>query len=271
MSVRPLDGGICGGSSFYDFLLYLYRFRLLGMGQLYDITPFTLLDYPGETACVAWFAGCNLRCVYCHNPDIVNGKGDKEIEELLTFLEKRKGLLSGVVFSGGEATYFAGLGTLMRQTKDMGYKVKLDTNGGRPDVLKSLLADGLLDYVALDYKCLPERAEELLGTGQFMDRFQESLVMLIEAAAKGLKLEIRTTFHPDLISEDELGRMIAELDRLGYKGTYYIQNIISYGEDTLGDVPKPSRAIDAGALPEPRHFKLAFRNFPEEQAAEEGR
>lgn len=240
------------------------------MGQLYDITPFTLLDFPEETACIAWFAGCNLRCVYCHNPDIVHARGHKEVDELLEFLQKRKGLLTGVVFSGGEATFFAGLGPLMRQVKDLGYKIKLDTNGSRPDVLKSLIADELLDYVALDFKCLPERAEELLGTAHYTDRFFESLPLLIREAERGLKLEVRTTFHADLMTEEDLGLMIAELDRYGYKGAYYIQNVISFGDKTLGNVAKPSRGIDSGKLPQPLHFNLVFRNFSEEKAAEGG-
>lgn len=233
------------------------------MGQLYEITPFTMLDYPGETACIAWFAGCNLRCVYCHNPNIVTGKGDKEIDELLDFLKKRKGLLTGVVFSGGESTYFAGLGHLARQAKDMGYKIKLDTNGSRPDVIQSLLRDKLLDYVALDFKCLPERAEELLGTAQFVEKFNDSLNMLIEASHNGMKFEVRTTFHADLMSDDELGQMIRHLDRCGYQGVYYIQNVVSFGEDTLGEIPKPRRIIDKCSLPQPKGFTLAFRNFPE--------
>ncbi len=241
------------------------------MGQLYDITPFTLLDFPGETACIAWFAGCNLRCVYCHNPDIVEAKGDKEVDELLDFLEKRKGLLTGIVLSGGEATYFAGLGHIAEEAKRMGYKVKLDTNGSRPDVIAKLLEQRLLDYVALDYKCLPERAEELVGTSHFVERFYESLKMLIKAAKKGrIKLDVRTTFHADLMTDGELGLMIRELDKYGYKGTYYIQNVVSFGEKTIGSVPKPERVINTAELPKPKNFTLAFRNFPEPAETEAG-
>jgi pyruvate formate lyase activating enzyme len=235
------------------------------MGQLYDITPFTLLDYPGETACVAWFAGCNLRCVYCHNPDVVGGRGEKDVEELLAFLKKRAGLLSGVVFSGGEATYFPGLADLMWQAKELGYRVKLDTNGARPDVLADLLREGLLDYVALDYKCPPERAEEITGTDRYTGAFAESLELLIAASRSKIGFEVRTTLHADLLSEKELGQMIADLDRLGYCGTYYIQNVVSFGDKTLGGVERPERAPDFAALPKPVNFTVAFRNFPEEK------
>lgn len=231
------------------------------MGQLYDITPFTLLDFPGETACVAWFAGCNLRCVYCHNPDIVEGRGARDVSELLDFLKTRVGKLSGVVFSGGEATYYPELVELARQVRDLGYKIKLDTNGARPDVLRELLGEGLLDYVALDYKCLPEKAEALIGTGKFVEAFRESLGLLIEAAGKGLAFEVRTTVHADLMDEDEIGRMIGELERAGYRGTYYLQNVISFGEKTIGNVARPERVWDNSKLPEPKGFKLGFRNF----------
>ncbi|MDD5586889.1 MAG: anaerobic ribonucleoside-triphosphate reductase activating protein [Alphaproteobacteria bacterium] len=238
------------------------------MGLLYDITPFTLLDYPGETACVAWFAGCNLRCVYCHNPDIVEGRGERDVEELLAFLKKRAGLLSGVVFSGGEATYYPGLADLMRQAKELGYKVKLDTNGARPDVLADLLREGLLDYVALDYKCPPERAVEITGTDRYTGAFGDSLALLIAWSKKGLAFEVRTTLHADLLSDEELGRMIEDLDKSGYRGTYYIQNVVSFGDKTLGGVDKPARAPDFASLPKPANFTVAFRNFAEEAKKE---
>lgn len=231
------------------------------MGQLYEITPFTLLDYPGETACVAWFAGCNLRCVYCHNPDIVNGRGEKDEAELIDFLKKRVGKLTGVVFSGGEPTYYPGLAALMREAKQLGYKVKLDTNGARPEILAELLREKLPDYVALDYKSLPSRAADITGTDKFVERFEESLKLLIKAAQNGLALEVRTTYHADLMQEREIAEMAEHLDELGYKGVYYIQNVFSFGEKTLGNIAKPQRKPDFSILPKPKNFKIEFRNF----------
>jgi len=235
------------------------------MGRLYGITPFTLLDFPGETACIAWFAGCNLRCVYCHNPEIVEGRGEKDDAELVNFLKKRVGKLSGVVFSGGEATYYPGLAGLMRAAKELGYKTKLDTNGARPDVLTGLLEEGILDYVALDYKCPPDRAAEITGTDKFTSSFEQSLRLLIEASRNGLGLEIRTTYHPDLMTEEELGAMMKKLDGLGYRGIYYIQGLASFGEKTLGGVRPPERKADFSLLPEPENFRVSFRNFPDMQ------
>lgn len=233
------------------------------MGSLAAITPFSLSDYPGETACIAWFSGCNLRCLYCHNPNLVMNRGEKPENELIAFLEKRRGLLSAVVFSGGEATLCPTLPALARQAKALGYKTKLDTNGATPDMLTRLFEERLIDYVALDYKCPASRAEALLGTDKFVTAFEASLKQLVAYSHDGLNLEIRTTYHADWMNEDELTGMIDDLDRLNYRGTYYIQNIFAYGEQTLGKIEKPVRRFDREKLPRPKNFKLAFRNFPD--------
>jgi len=232
------------------------------MGQLYAITPFTQLDYPGELACIAWFSGCNLRCAYCHNPAIVLQRGRKKDSELLSFLKTRRGLLTGVVFSGGEATFCPSLPDLAQQAKDLGYKTKLDTNGTNPEMLRELLRDRRIDCVALDYKCPPHRAERLLGTTLYEGAFRESLAYLINTSREqDFLLEIRTTYHPDFLDPDDLQWMIDDLDRLGYQGTYCLQNIVTNGEKTLGDVAPPASVLDQKQLPVPKNFTLGFRNF----------
>ncbi|MDX9689856.1 MAG: anaerobic ribonucleoside-triphosphate reductase activating protein [Proteobacteria bacterium] len=235
------------------------------MGQLFEITPFSLLDYPGEMACIAWFAGCNMRCIYCHNPQIVQGKGEKEVQELLDFLERRTGRLSGVVFSGGEATLYRELPSLIQRVKAMGFKTKLDTNGSRPEVLREILAQGSVDYVAMDYKCPREMAQSLIGTAKLWEPFRQSLSMMIEEAAHtpSLTFEVRTTVFADKMSEQELNWIINDLDQLGYAGTYYIQNVFSFGEKTIGNIPEPECEINRGKLAKPKNFTLAFRNFKE--------
>ncbi|HAX90695.1 MAG TPA: anaerobic ribonucleoside-triphosphate reductase activating protein [Rhodospirillaceae bacterium] len=212
-------------------------------------------------SCIVWFAGCNMRCQYCHNPAIVNAKGDKDEAELLAFLEKRVGKLTAVVFSGGEATLYPQLPDLIHRVKAMGFKIKLDTNGSRPEVIRGLLAEGLLDYVAMDFKCPPEKAEGLIGTAKLFAPFQESLAILIAAASNNITLEVRTTVHPDLLDEKDIAWMIALLDEAGYKGTYYLQNIASTGEKTIGNIAPPSRELDRALIPQPKGFKLAYRNF----------
>ncbi|MFA5040282.1 MAG: anaerobic ribonucleoside-triphosphate reductase activating protein [Bdellovibrionales bacterium] len=233
------------------------------MSRIYDITPFTLLDYPDEVACIVWMSGCNLRCVYCHNPDIVLSKGKKKDSELLDFLKLRQGKLTAVVFSGGEATFCPTLPQLARQAKEMGYKIKIDTNGGNPAMLKELVGKGLVDYVALDYKCPPQKAEIILGTSRFEKAFYESLDFLIQESEKGtLTLEVRTTAAPEFLSKTDINEIIADLDDRGYRGTYWLQHIISSGDKTLGNIAAPKSAINTKLLHKPKKFSLGFRNFP---------
>lgn len=233
------------------------------MPGLYSITPFTLLDYPGEMACIVWIAGCNMRCRYCHNPDIVLGKGEKEDAEILDFLKSRTGRLGAVVFSGGEATLYQGLPGLMRKVKEMGFKIKLDTNGSRPEVLRGLLAENLVDYVAMDYKSPPEKAEKIVGTKKLWEPFRESLKLMIGAAAGegGPAFEVRTTIHPDLLNALDVAGMIEDLDAMGYRGIYYLQLVQATGEKTIGNVGEPLCDFDRAKLPEPKGFKIGFRNF----------
>src|SRR5690606_32859804 len=127
---------------------------------IYSITPFTLLDYPNHPACILWFAGCNMRCLYCYNPDIVLGKGKLSVDDARNFLKSRQSLLQGVVFSGGECTLHPDLVPLARIAKTMGYQVKIDTNGTKPEVLEKLLNEKLVDYIAMDFKGLGEKHRE---------------------------------------------------------------------------------------------------------------
>ena len=107
----------------------------------------TLLDYPGKVACTVFLQGCNFRCPFCHNSDLLGGSAEAfmTMEEFLDFLKKRKGLLDAVCVSGGEPTLQKDLPQLLKGIKAQGYSVKLDTNGSRPEVLKALVSDGLVD------------------------------------------------------------------------------------------------------------------------------
>ena len=99
---------------------------------VYSLTPFTQLDYPDEMACIVWLAGCNMRCPYCYNPEIIFGNNNKPWSEIKSFLEKRQGLLDAVVFSGGECTLHPDLELFCADAKALGYKVKIDSNGSSP-------------------------------------------------------------------------------------------------------------------------------------------
>lgn len=187
---------------------------------IYDITPFTLLDYPDKTACIIWYAGCNMRCGYCYNPDIVLGKGKISVDEVLQFLRNRKGLLDGVVMSGGECTMHPSLIDFALEVKALGMQVKIDTNGSRPEVLKKLYENDALDYVALDFKATPQKFQSITQSNLFSP-FEKSLSFLIH---NQIPFEVRTTVHSKQLSSEDIYSMRAFLETKGYKGTYYLQH-----------------------------------------------
>jgi len=186
---------------------------------IYSVTPFTLLDYPHKSACILWFAGCNMRCLYCYNPEIVFGKGTISFEKALQFLKSRINLLEAVVFSGGECMLHKNIIPLIEQVQKMGFLIKIDTNGSKPEVLEELIKKQLIDYVALDFKALPIHFEKITQSNLFLP-FEKSLLLLLQS---GIPFEVRTTVHSDLISEKELRMMMEYLEKNNYQGNYYIQ------------------------------------------------
>lgn len=187
---------------------------------IYDITPFTLVDYPSITSCILWFAGCNMRCSYCYNPEIVFGKGKYSYSDALSFLQKRKGLLDGVVLSGGECTLDYGIIELCEEIKKLGFKVKIDTNGSRPQIIEELLAKQLVDYVALDFKA-PEKLYKQVTEKSFFAFFNQTLGYLIKS---NIPFEVRTTYHSGLLTQDDLTQMSHFLEKSGYKKPFFIQD-----------------------------------------------
>ena len=153
----------------------------------------TLLDFPGKVACTVFLQGCNYRCPFCHNTDLLPGKGEEYMTEdaFITFLKKRQGLLDGVCVSGGEPTLYPGLPEFLSKIKALGYAVKLDTNGSRPEILKDVVRKGLVDYVAMDVKNSPARYAETVGLAHFdIGPTEESLRFLV---ADNIDYELRTT------------------------------------------------------------------------------
>jgi pyruvate formate lyase activating enzyme len=206
---------------------------------IYDLTPFTMLDYPGHLAAIVWFAGCNMRCDYCYNGDIVFAEGKRKREEVLAFLQRRSGLLDGVVLSGGEATLYRELPEFCRHVKQLGYAVKLDTNGLNHDAVATLVNAGLVDTVALDYKA-PRPKFQAITHNRHFEAFEKTLDFLIGSS---LDFEVRTTVHTDLIDEADVGAIIDDLWERGYRGTYYVQE---YRADapTIGSIRPPLRRFD---------------------------
>ena len=200
-----------------------------------------------------------MRCPYCHNPALVRGKGRGSVEQVMEFLEKRKGKLDGVVITGGEASVYPGLPDFIRDIKAMGYAVKLDTNGLRPDIIGSFLDEGFLDYVALDYKSPPEKFQAVTGVDKYED-FEKTLDLL--CSQDKVEFELRTTVHTSLMDEKDVSKIIKDIGKRGYKGTYYVQNYTADNDrPTLGMLDDQERVLDIESLPEPKGFEVEFRNF----------
>ena len=201
-----------------------------------------------------WFAGCNMRCLYCYNPDIVLGKGKINFNEVLTFLKTRKGLLDGVVLSGGECTLHKKIIDFIKEIKAMGFAVKIDTNGSNPKILNSLIRDQLIDYVALDYKSLPHTFKKLTQSGLFYE-FEESLKLLIQS---NISFEVRTTFHSFLITESDFIQMIKYLESQNFEGNYYVQHFMN-NVPTLSKLDHSTKEIQLKNFSTPK-IKVIFRD-----------
>lgn len=164
----------------------------------------TLLDYPGKVACTVFLQGCNFRCPFCHNSGLLDARGEDHIpqEELLAFLKKRVNLLEGVCITGGEPTLQKDLPQLLEAIKALGFSVKLDTNGSRPEVLRDLVSRGLVDYVAMDIKNCPERYGETAGAARMeLSKIEESMLFLMQG---DLPYEFRTTVMQELHRPEDL-------------------------------------------------------------------
>ena len=191
--------------------------------DIQGLQTLTLLDYPGKVACTVFLGGCNLRCPYCHNGELVTAAAPAAMdsEGLLTFLKKRQGLLDGVCVTGGEPLLRPDLESLLARIKALGYPVKLDTNGSLPDRLERLISAGLIDYVAMDIKNSPARYAETVGVPALdLTPFRESVAFLLSGA---VDYEFRTTvvreFH-DTASMEAIGQWIAGAKR------YFLQAFV---------------------------------------------
>jgi len=157
------------------------------------------LDFPGKLSCVLFSRGCDLDCFYCHNRSLISGVSLAISEdEILAFLEKRRNVLDGVVVSGGEPAIQPDLPNFLQKVRNMGYKIKLDTNGQHPDTVKKLLLDGLLDYVAVDIKALPRDYQDICG----VDGFEKAAKTVEELVAVNASYEVRTTLYPSMTIEE---------------------------------------------------------------------
>ncbi|MBQ9114933.1 MAG: anaerobic ribonucleoside-triphosphate reductase activating protein [Clostridia bacterium] len=190
----------------------------------------TVLDFPGQVACIVFTAGCSFRCPFCHNATLVKAEGDNiSEEEVLAYLKKRQGILDGVVITGGEPTIQKDLKEFIIKIKNLGYKVKLDTNGYHPEVLEDLLNDGLVDYVAMDIKNSKDKYAVTVG-------LQNIDILRIERSVELLKncnipYEFRTTTMEELHSEEDI-KSIAKWLKGAKK--YFLQSFKDSGDILCG-------------------------------------
>ncbi|MCK4874383.1 MAG: anaerobic ribonucleoside-triphosphate reductase activating protein [Sulfurimonas sp.] len=210
---------------------------------IYDYTSFTHLDYPDHLACIVWFSGCNMRCDYCYNKDIVFAKDGKySYNDILAFLKTRQGLLEAVVLSGGEATSH-NLVEFCQEIKKLGFKIKLDTNGVNYANIKELLELDLLDYMALDYKAPRDKFTQITHSNKY-DDFLKTLDMLIDVS---MDFEVRTTIHNNLLDVDDINEIIQELKDRGYNKKYYLQGFLDTGTN-IANLGAPTKRFDKSLL-----------------------
>ena len=195
------------------------------------LQKFTLLDYPGKIAAVIFTMGCNFRCPFCHNPELVNPKEidyENEIKEnkVLKFLNSRKGDLDGICVTGGEPTLQLGLTEFIEKVKKMGFLVKLDTNGSYPNIIKNLIENKLVDYVAIDIKTVPEKYGVLTNEKDIIEKIERSINIVMN---NKVQLELRTTVVPGIINVRDFDRIIKWINGVDQKifsklSRYSIQN-----------------------------------------------
>ena len=204
----------------------------------------TLLDYPGKVACTVFLQGCNFRCPFCHNSDLLGKDAPQTIpvEELMAFLRKRVGLLDAVCVTGGEPTLQPGLEDLLTDIKALGYLVKLDTNGNRPQVLKALVEKGLVDYVAMDIKNSPARYGQTAGVpGMSLTQLEESIRYLL---AGNVDYEFRTTVAEELHDKtafEEIGKWLSQLDPEHQAERFFIQPYVDRDSVLTAGLHTPSK------------------------------
>ena len=164
----------------------------------------SMVDYPGNIVSTIFLGGCNFRCPFCHNPDLADNKGiELDKEKIFSFLKKRNGLIDGVCVSGGEPTIYSDLPSFLKDIKALGLKVKLDTNGSHPEMLKSVIEDGLVDYVAMDVKSSFKHYDNASGVHVDMEKIKDSIDII---KSSNVEYEFRTTMVPRFVRREDFER-----------------------------------------------------------------
>lgn len=184
---------------------------------------FTLIDYPGKVACMVYTIGCPFRCPYCHNPELVDETVTTHIDEkiILEFLDSRKGMLDGIVITGGEPSMHGeNLISFMKEVKRCGFLVKLDSNGVNPGFLEKVFAEKLVDFIAMDIKSPLVKYTETVGRPVNIDAIKKSIEIIKKS---GIEYEFRTTIVKSMLSVEDLEQIGKEIKGAN---TYYLQKFI---------------------------------------------
>lgn len=186
------------------FGLFSVHLHTMKIGGLHKVS---LIDYPGKISAIIFTQGCNFRCPYCHNPELVDPKlfePPMPHEEIFGFLDRRRGKLDAVVVTGGEPTLQPNLIPFLRRVKEMGYLVKIDTNGALPEVLENLIAHRIADYIAMDIKAPLEKYAQVTRTEVDTDRIRRSIDLVM---ASGIPSEFRTTIVTPLLDREDIRKI----------------------------------------------------------------
>lgn len=232
--------------------------------KIVGLQKLTLLDYPGRVACTVFLDGCNFRCPFCHNAELLEADTEPvmDTDQLLAFLNKRQGILDGVCITGGEPTIHPELPELLRSIRTLGYTIKLDTNGYRPQVLKQLIQESLVDYVAMDLKNGPDAYGETVGLASpDPSRIEESVQILMDS---GVDYELRTTVAEPLHTEKSISEMAAWLRDLGQGRAIkrlYLQPFVDRDTVPVSGLcaPDPEKLRTFQRLLEPCSEKISVR------------
>ncbi len=181
----------------------------------------SLIDYPGKIVAIVFTVGCNFRCPYCHNPELVNETCDEiDTEKIFAFLKTRIGRLDGVTITGGEPTMHEDLKFFIKKIKKMGFLVKLDTNGTNPNIVKELIEEKLIDYVAMDIKGPLNEYSKIVDRPVDIYKIKESIILLKKNL---VSYEFRTTVVKALLSPEDIEQIGKDIS--GAK-TYYFQKFV---------------------------------------------
>ncbi len=209
---------------------------------------FSLIDYPGKSCAVVFTQGCNFKCPYCHNPELVDPDMDHSLvpeEEVLAFLKRRKGQLDGVVVTGGEPTLQPDLLDFLGKVKDMGFLVKVDTNGSRPETIERIIDGKLADYIAMDAKGPLDRYGDITNSKVDTGKIRKSLELIKNS---GQSHEFRTTVVKSQLSDDDIMAIGRYVDGAS---SFVLQEFV------------PSKTLDPSFMNELSHTPKKFSELKE--------